>query len=103
MTGQLTVLVRPHGGGQVQRRAAADRVGQGGLPAIYLAMRATETVKRIGVDAARPLLTGNPHMRWRELMEARRHSYEESATVVVTDHRTAGEVADATLATLSDP
>ncbi|MGW0819232.1 shikimate kinase, partial [Streptomyces viridiviolaceus] len=39
-----------------------------------------------------------PRRQWRELMEARRHLYEEAATVVVaTDSRTPEEVTRAVL------
>ncbi|MEW5357015.1 shikimate kinase, partial [Streptomyces sp. 16-176A] len=40
----------------------------------------------------------NPRKQWRELMEARRHLYEEVATAVVaTDGRTPEEVTQAVL------
>ncbi|NMO32027.1 shikimate kinase, partial [Streptomyces sp. GMY01] len=43
-------------------------------------------------------LAVNPRKQWRELMEARRHLYEEVATAVVaTDGRTPEEVAQAVL------
>ncbi|MEV7394774.1 shikimate kinase, partial [Streptomyces sp. NPDC091215] len=49
-------------------------------------------------NTARPLLALNPRRQWRELMEARRHLYEEVATVVVaTDGRTPDEVTQAAL------
>ncbi|GAA4959169.1 shikimate kinase [Streptomyces heliomycini] len=45
-----------------------------------------------------PLLAVNPRKQWRELMEARRHLYEEAATAVVpTDGRTPEEVTEAAL------
>ncbi|ANP53897.1 shikimate kinase [Streptomyces griseochromogenes] len=60
---------------------------------VYLAMDVEEAVKRTGLNAARPLLAVNPRKQWRELMEARRHLYEEVATAVVpTDGRTPEEV-----------
>ncbi|MFJ3211516.1 shikimate kinase [Streptomyces flaveolus] len=64
----------------------------------YLSMDVEEAVKRTGLNAARPLLAVNPRKQWRELMEARRHLYEEVATVVVaTDGRTPEEVTQAAL------
>ncbi|KJK37639.1 shikimate kinase [Streptomyces variegatus] len=64
----------------------------------YLSMDVEEAVKRTGLNAARPLLAVNPRKQWRELMEARRHLYEETATAVVaTDGRTPEEVTEAAL------
>lgn len=60
---------------------------------VYLSMDVEEAVRRTGLNAARPLLAVNPRRQWRELMEARRHLYEEVATAVVaTDGRTPEEV-----------
>ncbi|MFC8843404.1 shikimate kinase [Streptomyces griseoincarnatus] len=65
---------------------------------VHLSMEVEEAVRRTGLGAARPLLAVNPRKQWRELMEARRHLYEETATAVVpTDGRTPEEVADAVL------
>ena len=69
-----------------------------GQRVVYLSMDVEEAVKRTGLNAARPLLAVNPRKQWRELMEARRHLYEEVATVVVaTDGRTPEEVTEAAL------
>ena len=68
------------------------------LPVAYLSMDVEAAVRRVGLGAARPLLAVNPRRQWRELMDARRHLYEEVASVVVaTDERTPEEVADAIL------
>jgi shikimate kinase len=65
---------------------------------LYLSMDVEEAVKRTGLNVARPLLAVNPRKQWRELMEARRHLYEEVATAVVaTDGRTPEEVTQAAL------
>lgn len=65
---------------------------------IYLSMDVDEAVRRTGLGVARPLLAVNPRKQWRELMEARRHLYEEVATAVVaTDGRTPEEVTRAAL------
>ncbi|MFI2434253.1 shikimate kinase [Streptomyces sp. NPDC018693] len=65
---------------------------------VYLSMDVEEAVRRTGLNTARPLLAVNPRKQWRELMEARRHLYEEVATAVVpTDGRTPEDVAQAVL------
>ncbi|MEU6480231.1 shikimate kinase [Streptomyces sp. NPDC047017] len=64
-----------------------------GARVVYLSMDVEEAVRRTGLNVARPLLAVNPRKQWRELMEARRHLYEEVATAVVaTDGRTPEEV-----------
>ncbi|MEU5252240.1 shikimate kinase [Streptomyces longwoodensis] len=64
----------------------------------YLSMDVEEAVRRTGLNTARPLLAVNPRKQWRELMDARRHLYEEVATVVVaTDGRTPEDVTRAVL------
>ncbi|MCL7427898.1 MULTISPECIES: shikimate kinase [unclassified Streptomyces] len=69
-----------------------------GQRVVYLSMDVEEAVKRTGLNAARPLLAVNPRKQWRELMEARRHLYEQIATAVVaTDGRTPEEVTRAAL------
>ncbi|MEV7974529.1 shikimate kinase [Streptomyces sp. NPDC086519] len=69
-----------------------------GRRVVYLSMDVEEAVRRTGLNAARPLLAINPRKQWRELMEARRHLYEEVATAVVaTDGRTPEEVTQAAL------
>ncbi|MFH9402739.1 shikimate kinase [Streptomyces sp. NPDC017638] len=68
---------------------------------VYLSMDVEEAVRRTGLNVARPLLAVNPRKQWRELMEARRHLYEEVATVVVaTDGRTPEEVTQSVLEAL---
>ncbi|MEU3829762.1 shikimate kinase [Streptomyces sp. SID486] len=64
-----------------------------GQRVVYLSMEVEEAVRRTGLNVARPLLAVNPRKQWRELMEARRHLYEEVATAVVaTDGRGPDEV-----------
>ncbi|MEU6540125.1 shikimate kinase [Streptomyces sp. NPDC047000] len=68
---------------------------------VYLSMDVEEAVRRTGLNVARPLLAVNPRKQWRELMEARRHLYEEVATAVVpTDGRAPEEVTRAALEAL---
>ncbi|MFD5714127.1 shikimate kinase [Streptomyces pharetrae] len=69
-----------------------------GRPVVYLSMDVEEATRRTGLNVARPLLAVNPRKQWRELMDARRHLYEEVArAVVATDVRTPEEVAQAVL------
>ncbi|MGV9358756.1 shikimate kinase [Streptomyces misionensis] len=77
---------------------AGTRALLAGQRVVYLSMGVEEAVRRTGLNVARPLLAVNPRKQWRELMEARRHLYEEVATAVVeTDGRTPEEVAQAAL------
>ncbi|MFJ6213686.1 shikimate kinase [Streptomyces sp. NPDC092296] len=70
-------------------------------PVAFLDVGVHDGVKRVGLDAPRPLLAVNPRARWRELMEARRPLYLEVArAVVLTDGRDPGEVAAAVLEAL---
>nr|BFD85924.1 shikimate kinase [Streptomyces sp. Xyl84] len=79
------------GGGAVLD--ADTRALLAGLPVVYLSMDVEEAVRRTGLNVARPLLAVNPRKQWRELMQGRRHLYEEVATAVVaTDGRTPEEV-----------
>lgn len=81
------------GGGAVL--APETRELLAGAPVIFLEMGLTEAVKRVGLDAPRPLLMMNPRKQWRELMEERRPLYTDVARAVVsTEQRTPDEVAD---------
>ncbi|MER6985039.1 shikimate kinase [Streptomyces carpinensis] len=94
LTGHDGVLAL--GGGAILD--ADTRALLAGARVVYLSMDVEEAVKRTGLNAARPLLAVNPRKQWRELMEARRHLYEEVATAVVaTDGRTPEEVTQAVL------
>ncbi|MEU5561200.1 3-dehydroquinate synthase [Streptomyces globisporus] len=90
------------GGGAVLDGATRELLA--GRPVVYLSMDVDEAVRRVGLGAARPLLAVNPRRQWRELMEARRHLYEEVArTVVATDENTPEEVAQAIIDALELP
>ncbi|MFB7484426.1 3-dehydroquinate synthase [Streptomyces anulatus] len=90
------------GGGAVLDAATRELLA--GRPVAYLSMDVDEAVRRVGLGAARPLLAVNPRRQWRELMEARRHLYEEVArTVVATDEHTPEEVAQAIIDALELP
>ncbi|GAA2092649.1 shikimate kinase [Kitasatospora saccharophila] len=96
-TGYAGVLAL--GGGAVM--AEETRALLAPLPVVFLEVALGDAVKRVGLDAPRPLLAVNPRARWRELMEARRPLYLEVATAVVdTEGRTPEQVADAALEAL---
>jgi shikimate kinase len=69
-----------------------------GLPVVFLEVGLHDAVRRVGLDAPRPLLAVNPRQRWREMMEERRPLYAAVARAVVgTDDRTPEDVAGAVL------
>ncbi len=66
-----------------------------GLPVVFLDVSLADAVRRVGLDAPRPLLAINPRAAWRELMESRRPLYTGVARAVVgTDGRTPQEIAE---------
>jgi shikimate kinase len=70
---------------------------------VFLDVSLTAVVPRVGLNATRPLLLGNPRQQWMALMAARRPIYEELATMtVLTDKRTPREVAQEIASTVSD-
>lgn len=90
------------GGGSVLD--ADTRALLAGHAVVYLSMDVEEAVKRVGLGTARPLLAVNPRRQWREMMELRRHLYEEVARVTVaTDDRTPEEIAREILDALELP
>jgi shikimate kinase len=87
------------GGGSVLREGTRALLAE--HPVVFLEVGLHDAVHRVGLDAPRPLLLGNPRQRWRELMEARRPLYTQVARVVVdTDGLSPDQVADAVLAAL---
>jgi len=71
----------------------------GGGRVVFLDVSLSAVAPRVGLNAARPLLVGNPRRQWADLMEARRPIYEALSTDTVnTDHiradRVARELAD---------
>ncbi|MFE9423051.1 shikimate kinase [Kitasatospora sp. NPDC006697] len=67
----------------------------------YLEVALADAVRRVGLDAPRPLLAVNPRQQWRELMERRRPLYlEVAAAVISTEDRTPEQVAEAVLVSL---
>ena len=87
------------GGGAVMRADTRELLA--GQAVAFLEVGQHDAVKRVGLDAPRPLLLGNPRARWRELMEQRRPLYTEVArAVVATDGLTPDQVAEAVLEAL---
>lgn len=87
------------GGGAVMDPATeADLAGH---TVVFLDVGLPDASRRIGFNASRPLLIGNPRAQWTRLMEARRPVYERISTAVVaTDGLRPDEVADAVAAHL---
>jgi len=84
------------GGGAILR--ADTRALLADHAVVFLDVGLHDAVKRVGLDAPRPLLIGSPRARWRELMEQRRPLYTEVARVTVaTDGLTPDQVAQAVL------
>ncbi|UGY90380.1 shikimate kinase [Streptomyces gobiensis] len=84
------------GGGAVMD--ASTRALLAGLPVVFLDVALADAVRRVGLDAPRPLLAINPRQQWRTLMEQRRPLYTEVARAVVsTEGRSPEEVAEAVL------
>jgi shikimate kinase len=84
------------GGGAVMD--AGTRGLLAGGPVVFLEVALGDAVRRVGLDAPRPLLAVNPRRRWRTLMEQRRPLYAEVARAVVdTAGRDPEETAQAVL------
>ncbi len=84
------------GGGAVLAQETRDLLA--GLPVAFLDMSVGSAVRRVGLDAPRPLLTVNPRKQWRLLMDERRPLYTRVARAVVsTDDLSPEEVAQAVL------
>ena len=87
------------GGGSVldpgTQRALAGRT------VVFLDVGVADAARRVGLNASRPLLVGNPRAAWQRLMEERRPVYQRLATVVVeTDGRSPEQVAQLVLEAL---
>jgi shikimate kinase len=85
------------GGGAIlnedTQRLLIDYVAAGGR-VVFLDVSLNAVAPRVGLNAARPLLVGNPRRQWAELMEVRRPIYEALSTDTVnTDHIRADRVA----------
>jgi shikimate kinase len=81
------------GGGAVM--SAATRAALAGRRVVWLRVGLTQSVKRVGLDTARPLLLGNVRGQLLKLLNERAPLYAEVATDVVdTDHTTPAEVVE---------
>ncbi|MCR6713319.1 MAG: shikimate kinase [Demequina sp.] len=85
------------GGGAIldegTQQLLVDYVADGGR-VVFLDVSLNAVAPRVGLNAARPLLVGNPRRQWSELMEVRRPIYEGLSTDTVnTDHIRADRVA----------
>jgi len=80
------------GGGAVMD--PATRQALHGHRVVFLDVGVAQAAHRVGLDAPRPLLAGNPRARWLDLMRRRRPVYESVSVLrVATDDRTAEQVA----------
>jgi len=71
-----------------------DYVARGGR-VVFLDVSLAAVAGRVGLNAARPLLVGNPRKQWAELMDVRRPLYESLSTDTVnTDQIRADRVAN---------
>ncbi|MFV2087890.1 shikimate kinase [Micromonospora sp. LOL_021] len=81
------------GGGAVL--AGETRAALAGHTVVHLGVELADAVRRVGLDAGRPLLAINPRATLRHLLEQRRPLYEQVATHrVATDGRTPEQVAE---------
>jgi shikimate kinase len=81
------------GGGAVL--SPTTRASLRGHRVIWLKVGLAQSVKRVGLDTARPLLLGNVRGRLRKLLDERAVLYQEVATEVVdTDSTTPADIAD---------
>jgi shikimate kinase len=95
ITGELLELsgVLALGGGAVL--SPATRAALRGRRVVWLRIGLSQSVKRVGLDTARPLLLGNVRGRLLKLLNERAPLYAEVATEVVdTDHTTPAEVVE---------
>ena len=81
------------GGGAIL--SATTRAALRGHRVVWLKVGLAQSVKRVGLDTARPLLLGNVRGQLLKLLNERAALYREVSTAVIdTDHNTAAEVAD---------
>jgi shikimate kinase len=81
------------GGGAVL--SASTRVALRGHRVIWLRVGLAQSVKRVGLDTARPLLLGNVRGRLRKLLDERAELYREVATEVIdTDEAAPADIVE---------
>lgn len=89
------------GGGAVL--APQTRELLAGHTVVYLKVGLAEAIKRVGLNAARPLLVLNPRSQMRKLLEERLPIYESLGTVSVdTDGRDAADIVEEIVKALED-
>ena len=85
------------GGGAIlapETQALIAAYAAAGGTVVFLDVTLAAAAPRVGLNASRPLLVGNPRKQWLDLMAARRPLYERLATVtVLTDTSTPAQVA----------
>ena len=85
-----------------ETQAALKAYAAAGGVTVFLDMSLTAVVPRVGLNATRPLLLGNPRQQWLALMAARRPIYEELATMtVLTDEKSPRDIAEEIAAAVS--
>ena len=90
---QLSDAVVSLGGGAVLD--ARTQAALTGLPVVWLQVSVDSAVRRVGMQAARPLLLGNVRSRFVTLLAERAAIYASLATTsIVTDERTPEEIAE---------
>ena len=95
ITAELLALpgVLSLGGGAVL--SASTRAALRGHRVVWLRVRLTQSLRRVGLDTARPLLLGNVRGQLLKLLKERAPLYAEVATEVVdTDDTTPAEVVE---------
>ncbi|WP_062526935.1 shikimate kinase [Demequina rhizosphaerae] len=85
------------GGGAIlapETQQLLETYARDGGAVVFLDVSLAAAAPRVGLNASRPLLVGNPRAQWVALMDARRPIYESLATVqVLTDKTSPTDVA----------
>ncbi|WP_062316500.1 shikimate kinase [Demequina maris] len=79
------------GGGAVlapETQELLETYARDGGAVVFLDVSLAAAAPRVGLNASRPLLVGNPRAQWVALMDARRPIYERLATVQVRTDKT---------------
>jgi shikimate kinase len=83
------------GGGAPMEEANAAALRTAGAVVVFLDISPALAARRVGLNAARPLLRESPRKVWRELMAARRPTYEALSTAIIqVDGLSAADAAD---------
>jgi len=71
------------GGGAPLLPAVAEKLRQLKGEVVFLDVSLAVAAPRVGFNRDRPLLLKNPRQQWQQMMEIRRPTYQELATVVI--------------------